>query len=93
MAGTGRRCEWAALVPVVGVGHWGHHCTLLWSGPSKRLDWDLKLQAMISAAKHCKVSCESQVVMMMMAQLDINMVKKFDICVENGEPVKGGDGD
>ena len=47
---------------------------------------------MISAAKHCKVSYESQVVMMM-AQLDINMVKKFDICVENGEPVKGGDGD
>ena len=48
---------------------------------------------MISAAKHCKVSYESQVVMMMMAQLDINIVKKFDICVENGEPVKGGDGD
>ena len=79
MPGTGRRCEWAALVPVVGVGHWGHHCTL-WSGPSKRLDWDLKLQAMISAAKHCKC-CESHVVMMMMimmmmmAQLDINTVK------------------
>ena len=73
MAGTGRRCEWAALVPVVGVGHWGHHCTLMasvWSGPSKRLDLYLKLQARISGAKHCKVSFESQVVAMM-AQLDI----------------------
>ena len=32
LAGTGLRCEWAMLVPVVGVGHWGH----LWSGPPEK---------------------------------------------------------
>ena len=57
--GTGRRCEWVVLVPVVGVGGTTAmvaSCTV-WSGPSKKpLDLYLKLQAWISGAKLCKVS-------------------------------------